>query len=346
MKRIAVLLAIAAVATYVVSADESQIIDFNKLVADFPTDKPAQNKATIVDFSSAAGSSFSQADKDKMKTSLAVINWDVKLNSSANSVMNSKDSFTKPVVVKDKATKYAKENVLGVRIRFPVEAWNAVADIRPPFEIPAYQDKTTEDGITVPQGELGKGSKFEGGLGVVKNVGVIKTIRVNVFGNNFPHLLSVLLQDQNGITSEYKMGTLNFDGWHELDYENPNYVTDVRNRDIRVYPLYPTSMPYQKLVGFRIYKDGSVDGGDFVGYIKDVSVVYDKALLTLDRDIDDEATWNILQDREAGRRKAELDRLGNIQVLRMLEKQKMDTGTTATAPAATTTPAATTPAAH
>ena len=80
-------------------------------------------------------------------------------------------------------------------------------------------------------------------------------------------------------------------------------------------------------MGFVIYKDASQEGGDFITYIKDVKVTYDKAVLDLQRDIDDEDIWGILRERQEARRAAELKRLGNMQVLKYLEKQKMDQGT-------------------
>jgi hypothetical protein len=336
MKRIAILLAVALVSSVALFADEATVIDFNKLVPDTPSDKPVNNQATIVDFSTVAGSSFTDAEKAQMKTSLAIENWDVKLNTSANSVVSSGFSYTKAIKVKDTATKYAKESVLGIRAFFPTEPYNANATVKPPFEIPSYQDKDTlgSDGkLTVAQENVGKGTKFDG-FGVIKNVGVLKSISVNVFGLNFPEGFSVLMKDQNNNVQEFFMGYLNFDGWRTMVYLNPNYINDVRDREIHAYPLYPNSAPLLKLEGFKVYKDASMVGGDFVGYVKDVSVVFDKALLTVDRDIDDEATWGILQTRESARRDAELKRLGVLQVDRYLEQRKMDSGA-AVAPAAT-----------
>src|SRR5690606_10836478 len=125
--------------------------------------------------------------------------------------------------------------------------------------------------------------------GVVKNVGVLRRITLNVFGLNFPHTISVILMDQSNQEREYVMGNLAFDGWRSLEWDNPNYISEVRNRELRTFPLYPNSVPMLKLVGFRIYRDASIAGGDFVTYIKDVNVIYDQAVLNLERDIDDEA---------------------------------------------------------
>jgi len=66
------------------------------------------------------------------------------------------------------------------------------------------------------------------------------------------------------------------------------------------------------------------EGGDIVTYVKDIKITYDKALLETQRDINDEAIWGILTQRQEARKAAEIKRLGNLQVLRTLEKQKMD----------------------
>ena len=128
------------------------------------------------------------------------------------------------------------------------------------------------------------------------------------------------------------MDYLQFDGWRTLTWNNPNYITDVRNRELRKFPLYPKGMPYLKLVGIILYRDAAQEGGDFVTYFKDITITYDKAIIATQRDINDEAIWGILQQRNEARRLAELRRLGNIQVLRFLEKQKMDAGQPAAQP--------------
>jgi hypothetical protein len=79
-----------------------------------------------------------------------------------------------------------------------------------------------------------------------------------------------------------------------------------------------------KLVGIVVYRDAAQEGGDFVTYVHDIKITYDKAIIETTRDINDEAIWGILQQRNEARRLAELKRLGNIQVLRFLEQQKMD----------------------
>jgi len=315
-------------------ADQSTLIDFSQLAADqtIGTNKtPTENGATLIDYSGIAGASFTDADKALMKSSLAMGNWTVTLASSARSIVNQSVTMTREAVTSATAKQFngqdmANKKILGIRIHFPVEPFNSWAMIAPPFDIPAYADKDSlQNGkMVVADADKGKGQKFDG-FGVVKNVGVLKSLSVTVYGNNFPNGLGIVVEDQDGVQTTMFMDYLDFDGWRTLTWNNPNYVADVRNRELRKFPLYPMGTPFLKLVGFLIYRDSQQLGGDFVTYVKDVSITYDKALISTDRDINDEAIWGIIQQRNEARRLAELKRLGGIQVLRFLEQQKMDT---------------------
>jgi hypothetical protein len=323
--------------TSVFAADEpATLIDFTRLVADTQLKvkigdtevQIPQNTLTMVDFRDIAGSSFSAADLGAMKTSLFLENWEVALNSSARTIGNQSLSYTKAAKVNDKAGKWLNEDiagkaVLGIRVHFPEAPFNAWALVRPPFEIPAYQDKDKLEGdkLVPDEANRGKGDKFDG-VGVVKNVGVIKQVAVSVYGNDFPHGLSVVLRNQYGEDQQIFMDYLQFDGWRQLVWNNPNYVEEVRNRDMRRYPLYPESTPFVKLLGLVLHRDAAQPGGDVIAYIKDIKITYDKAVLTTDRDINDETIWNILSKRQEDRQKAELKNLGNKQVLRFLEQKK------------------------
>ncbi len=332
MKKIFILFLVATIATTVVFAEQKTLIDFNTLTADYPPDNPVENEATLINYGQNAGSSFTDEDKDKMITSLRIENWEVVLNSPARSVKNQSLSYTRSAPVDDDAGYYKGENILGIRVHFPVEPFNAWALVKPPFEIPAYSDIKTEvnaEGklVASPE-EKGRGDQFSrekddgASYGVVKNIGVIKSISVNVYGQNFPHALSIILKNHQNIENEYLLGYLNFDGWKTLTWNNEGYIKDVRNRELRTFPLYPTFKPMQKLIGFRIYRDADQPGGDSIAYIKDVSIEFDKAVLDSNRDIDDEKVWGILEDREVSRSKAEDGRLRDLQVLRFLEAQK------------------------
>ena len=332
MKKMLIFVAIVSLLAGSLLAEEAILIDFNKLVADIHVpmgpddedDTPNQNRATVMDFSRVRfGGSFTEEQRKVMKTSLAISNWEVVLASSSRTVTNMILSYTKEAPSKQWGT------VMGVRVRFPLEAFNSYAIIKPPFEIPAFEPQAdvSDDGTIEESEDGGDGvssaSRFEDGFGVVKNVGTIKAIAVNVYGLNFPHGLSTLIIDSTGNTRSMFMGYLSFDGWGELRWDNPAYVKEVRNRDLRLYPLYPTSTPFIKFAGFELRRDAAKDGGDFITYFKDVKVIYDKAVLDTERDIEDEALWNIIRDREDARKSWEMERFGHNQILRYLDAQKM-----------------------
>ena len=326
-------------------AEEAMLIDFTQLDADYElTDSDGnvvakQNKRTTMDYAISAGSTFTKQQKDLMRTSLSLPEWEVTLNSSAKTVQSLADSQIVAAPVKESAdVPFAGQNVMGVRIVFPSWNSNANARIIPPFDIPAYEPLSTVDdngerkalsededasSFNVAQNPSFEKTLFEGGFGVIKNVGTIKSIKVTTMGMNFPHGLYVHLTDNDGIDRRYFMGYLGFDGWKELRWNNPQYISEIRNREIRVYPIYPRGTPFIKFSGFEVTRDAAHIGGDFIGYFKDVKVIYDKALLTSDRDIADEDLWGIIGKKEAARQNAEMSKFGNKQVNRYLEKSKL-----------------------
>ena len=321
MKRIFILIILGLVlGAFVCYADTSVVVDFTKLGADVQIGKvsaPNENSATLIDFSSVAGASFTDEEKAAMKTSLALDNWVVELASSSRSIQNQAASYTREATMKPTAKQFqgvdmAGKNVLGVRVHFPVDPFASWALVEPPFDIPAYADKDTLQGdkLTVADADRGLGAKFENGFGVVKNVGIIKSVSMTVYGSNFPNGIGLQLIDQDGATHTIFMDYLQFDGWKTLTWENPDYVTEVRNRELKRYPLYPNSEPYVKIGGIVFYRDAAQQGGDLVAYIRDISITYDKAILDTERDINDEGVWGILQAREEARRVAEAQEAG------------------------------------
>lgn len=314
MKRFVIFLAVSLLAISAAFSEESTLIDFNDLIDDYQ----GEHQGTLVDFSSVAGTRFTEEEKAAMNTSLYVPNWGVELSSSSRNVTNDRFSYVRAVTVNENATQFAGSQVMGIRVHFPVGTFNSYAWVAPPFEIPAYATSPVIE-------DAPKGDQFTG-FGVVKNVGIIKSVKVNVFGMNFPMGLAVVLRDENEQTQQMPMGFVDFDGWRELTWNNPNYINEVRNRELRSFPLYPRSAPSVTLESIQFYRDSMIEGGDFISYVKDITVTYDLAVIQdVDSDLDHEGVWGILEQREEERRNAELRRLGNLQVLRFLEKQKMHT---------------------
>jgi len=336
MKKTFVLVAMAfLMLSAVVSAEEAVVVDFSLLNADIVADKAGnmtQNRRTVMDFGVAAGASYTDEQKALMRTSLAIGEWEIVLNSSSRNPMTIGLSKTTEAKVSDEAKNFAGQKLMGVRVNFPEWLNNSSAEIRPSFIIPAYEEMAQVDdngNVQEPTAEekaSGK-SRYEDGYGVVKNVGVIKSIAVNTYGMNFPHGLYVLIRNENNEVKRYFMGYLLFDGWKELIWNNPSYISQVKSREVRLYPVYPTALPYVSFAGFAITRDGSHNGGDFVGYFKDVKMIYDKAVLQTVRDFADEDIWGIQTKRNMERKQIEVKRFGQVQVFRYLEKEKMATET-------------------
>ena len=331
MKRMIILVLIASVISGMLYAEEATLIDFTKLAADITIRTGRsddqnlglnQNRQTMMEFGQSIGSTYTADQRALMKTSLAIANWDVVFNSSAETIANVSNTYTKEADSKEHGT------VMGVRIHYPLGPSYAKATIKPPFEIPAYEWGEVDDSgnITSSRSYVAtEVSRFEDGYGVLKNVGTIRSVSVQVYGLNFPHGLNVILIDSQGKEKVCFMGYLNFDGWAELTWNNPQYVFEVRNRDLRLYPLYPWNEPFIKFGGFRLDRDADAIGGDFVTYFKEVRVIYDVANLRPDRDIDDEATWEIIWQRESENRLREMERFGDAQLLRFLDYQRQTT---------------------
>jgi len=332
MKKMLILVVVVSLVAGALFAEEAVLIDFGLLAADthvgnnpnYPGDDKTndQNQRTMMKFSNVRFTgSFTADQKAAMETSLALQNWEVVLSSSSRNVTNMVNSYTREAPSKQWGT------VLGVRVHFPIENFNSSALIKPPFEIPAYEP-LGEEGDTNDVSDTK--TKFEEGYGIIKNVGTIKSVEVNVYGLNFPHGLWTLILDDNGNQKSLYMGHLNFDGWGQLRWDNPAYITEVRNRDLRLYPIYPDSMPFIKFAGFEIKRNAADKGGDFITYFKDVKVIYDKAVLDTERDIQDEDIWNIINDRETARKLWQMERFGEQQVIRFIDTQKQATESTFT----------------
>lgn len=334
MKKTFILVAMAFLLMGAVAvAEEAIIIDFALLNADIiadPNGKMTQNRRTVMDYGKVAGASYTDEQKALMRTSLALEQWDVELNSSAQNPLSVATSTIKEAEVRAEGEKFAGQKLMGVRILFPEWTNNANAKIKPGFLIPAYEKMAQVDdqgNLQEPTAEdkaSGK-SRFEDGYGVVRNTGVIKSIAVNTYGMNFPHGLYVLLRDQNNVVKRYFMGYLLFDGWREMIWNNPSYIANVKSRELRLYPVYPTALPHVAFEGFLITRDAAHDGGDAIAYFKDVKIIYDKAVLTTVRDFADEDLWGIQEERETKRKKIEVEKFGHTQVLRFLEQEKMAT---------------------
>lgn len=200
--------------------------------------------------------------------------------------------------------------VLAVRIHFPTIRQNSWAKIMPPFQFNAYDDL----------GDIANEHN-----GVVENVGQIQNVSVWVKGRNYDMGFAARLRDRDGIEREYFFGSLLFDNWRELTWINPNYIESPRHRILERIPLYPIALPHIRFSCFVVYRQMDTFGGDFVMYIRDLKMSYDKAIPEEDEvDIDDEAVWGILARARREEKERELQRLAERRYLLQQEQAKLE----------------------
>jgi len=233
-------------------------------------------------------------------------NWRVILAPSANTTKNNVLSYTKPV--KSKRWESEGGTVLGARIHFIEGRFLSWALIKPPFDIFAYYD----DGSFV-NSENGEENALV--MGLLANVGQIKSISTWVYGLNYQMQVGIRLRDRMDQTRDYFMGSAWFEGWRKLLWQNPEYTDDVRDRVLQRIPLYPRSYPYVVFDSYIVYKPETEQGGDFIIYFKDIDMEFDRAIIREEMDIDDEAQWGILSKERLDKRIIELKRLSDIQQL-------------------------------
>lgn len=275
-----------------INEDQEYREGYAKTLIDFSKLGPKYDKPTEIDYSSYLSSfTLKPEEIEQLKMSYALNSWKVRPRSSIEFPDIIKNSFVKAVKVKDTATKYADENVLGARITFPDYPFEMFAEIIPPFH--ANPDAIVTD-------ENGNPKRVFAGKGILDNVGIVRSAYITVYGLNQPERLYVITEDVTGNKYEYSFGDLKFIGWKTLEWTNPNYLRDVRSREVQSLPLYPQPSSNRRLKAIKIVRSGGIYGGaDFVTYIKDIKLTFDKAVddELIGRDIDNEQIWGIVRQR-------------------------------------------------
>lgn len=251
--------------------------------------------------------------------------WFVQLNSSAAHILNNVLSYAtnypseywsknhKQIYDGQKIAGFeegATSDVLAVRIHFPTIRQNCWAKILPPFEFNAYDD-------------MGDVANLYNG--VIDNVGQIQSVSVWVKGRNYDFGFAARLRDRDGIEREYFFGSLLFDNWRELTWLNPNYIESPKFRVLERMPLYPIHPPHIRFTCFVVYRQMDTFGGDFVMYIRDLKMAYDKAIPdVVEPDIDDEKVWGILAKARREEKEREMQRLAERKYLLEQEQAKLE----------------------
>jgi len=182
------------------------------------------------------------------------------------------------------------DKCLGARINFEFSHGNDWAQIYPLYPVSEFYAKEGE--------------------GILRNVGPIKSVSIWVSGRNYKNAIEVRMLDQDGKYKSINFGNLYFKGWKKLTWENPNYIKELKKRDLVKPHLYPQYEPYLKFESLVIYKSPMEYGGDFVTYVKDIRVEYEPAITRYEGAVDDEAEWKILET--------------NAELKRELEEKQLD----------------------
>lgn len=236
--------------------------------------------------------------------------WNVILTSSANTIRNNVLSYTKKVASKQYG------DVLGARIHFIEGRFLSWALIMPPYEFYPYYD----NGKYVNTAEGGGENSLT--MGVLVNVGQIKSVSTWVYGLNYKHQIGVRTKDRDDVIHEYFMGSTYFDGWRKLVWMNPEYTDNIQDRVLQRLPLYPKSYPYIKFDSFAVYKPETEQGGDYIVYFKDVEVEFDRAIVREELDIQDEDWWGILAKERLDKKVGDLKQIGERRYLQKQEENR------------------------
>ncbi|MBN2652842.1 MAG: hypothetical protein JXR63_10710 [Spirochaetales bacterium] len=320
MKRLLILVLACFISAGAFAAT-SVLIDFTEFAADMDS---GENSATLIQLADYVDYNLSEAEKQKMFISYAINNWRVSLEPTARNTVRVNKSKAREAVSRGGIDTGADSGpittedttVMGFRALFPDDTNGYYADLIPPAEIPVFF--VNESGEYV----------FQKNKGVIMNVGFIKSVSVTFCGRNYPYQLEILLMDENRQEKVIPMGTVDFLGWKTLKWDNPQYIDVAYNRDTEFGPVYPQPLPYIKLKSVRIKKQAMEPGGNFIGYIKEITVVYDEAIIQTDTSIEDEEVWFIRRDEGSGSTEYELRKLARERVKLFLEEVRMDEGET------------------
>lgn len=291
-------------------AETATLINFSEMVKD----DGEHNTATLIDFSEYAGTQYSEEQKAQFRESLAIERWRVVLNGSVRGIERDRLSMAREV-----QSNFLGEKVMGIRVNFPVAASNLYATIEPPLSIPSLMPQDTNN---IEEGDIFAPKKFDN-KGAIRNIGAIRNVSMNIRGLGFNHRIAILLEDGKGKITEIPMGSLQFMGWRTITWTNKDYIRDVRKRDIKVTNKYPGHWPLLKIAGIRVYRSGEDKTSDFITYIKDITLTYDKVFSDEDmNDMNDDGTWRIMKDNEILAFRKQIDGMIN-KIIAMSDADKL-----------------------
>lgn len=108
----------------------------------------------------------------------------------------------------------------------------------------------------------------------IENISNFKTIKLDYTSFRYISGISLIFEDYKGNKIIKPIGSTELlDGEHTLEWNNPNYIENVKDRNIVLKPLYPYNQADLFLTEIRFH----INNGQYnVQRIKSLQIVYDK----------------------------------------------------------------------
>ncbi len=281
------------------------------------------NRHTLMDFTTITGSSglfydygaslgiqLEGAEADRLRQSYDIPNWKVSVQSSLQYPQVLAKSIVKAAKVNEESELFAGQQVLGVRTYFPDYNYEMAIEIKPPYS----------PFSTISQRQFDPFGPYKG-KGYLDNIGDIYKATITVYGLRQEEHIFVVTEDSDGNTYEYPFGALNFIGWRELVWQNPDYL--IKDTSTRInLPIYPQYSSDLVLKSIKVVHSSYHKNPDFVTYVGDISVISDKAETSIDNDIDSEEIWNIIEENTYEKRSTQIKALDMQLYFDFLEERK------------------------
>ena len=257
-------------------------------------------------YGASLGIQLESSETEQLVQSYNLENWKVVVQSSMRYPQVLAKSMVKVSDVKGGI--YQGQQVLGIRAYFPNYNYDMAIEIMPPYS--PFNAIFQEGGFNAYKNK-----------GYLSNVGDIYKATVTVYGLRQEEHLFIVTEDSKGNTYEYSFGPLNFIGWREMIWENPNYL--IKDTSARInLPIYPQYSSDLVLKSIKIVHSSYHSNPDFVTYFRDINIIVDEAETSIDTDIESEEIWEIIKENTYERSSVKIKALDMELYFDFLEKRK------------------------
>ena len=199
-------------------------------------------EAVLLDVGSLSGASFEEFN-------YSIENWNVEFNGGANTTLAKSNS-----------------EVIDNEGRIAMKAFVGNVNSAAIYIVPPYKASFNQPNI---------------GVGLLENVGALKSLSISIKSYGYCNSVKLYL-NHNGKTRIVEFKKDDFVGEETFTYDFPDYIQDVKDRELKVTPIYPNSSSNLYLEKIEVHYNAPrpeyVSGYDFIE-IGNISVIYDKAYL-------------------------------------------------------------------